>query len=251
MLPVLTYAASAAVRRCARSAPLDVDLATERPRQLRLDGAAFPWRTIAAMSARPTGRGHAAFHVNADIADAVLRYLRQTATTSRARGGARAAGGDRAAMALAGPPRPGRRVPHRRGHRARRVLGHRRRQRLHQPDGRPEPARRGGHRRATARRRRALGSATRRSPRGATRRARSPCPRRRARGPPAGGGPRATAVELRGDGADEYPLLLHPRTRPLSQAGRQAGRPRARPVRRRRSLHGAATRRAPSRTTSR
>jgi hypothetical protein len=50
-------------------------------------------------------------------------------------------GGDRAAVALARPPRRPRRVPHRRRHRARRVHGGGGQQRLHEPDGAAEPAR--------------------------------------------------------------------------------------------------------------
>jgi alpha,alpha-trehalose phosphorylase len=50
--------------------------ATERARQLGLEGAVFPWRTIS--GAECSGywpAGTAAFHVGADIADAVVRYV--------------------------------------------------------------------------------------------------------------------------------------------------------------------------------
>ena len=50
----------------------------ERAAQLGLAGAAFPWRTIHGEECSgywPAGT--AAFHINADIADAVLRYLRR------------------------------------------------------------------------------------------------------------------------------------------------------------------------------
>ena len=60
----------------------------------------------------------------------------------RARGRPRAARRHRAAVALAGPPRLVRRVPHRRRDRPRRVHRDRRQQRLHQPHGAAEPARR-------------------------------------------------------------------------------------------------------------
>jgi alpha,alpha-trehalose phosphorylase len=53
--------------------------AQERARQLGLAGAAFPWRTIngdEASSYWPAGT--AAFHINADIADAVIRYVAAT-----------------------------------------------------------------------------------------------------------------------------------------------------------------------------
>jgi alpha,alpha-trehalose phosphorylase len=54
-------------------------LAKERAAQLGLAGAAFPWRTIAGQECSgywPAGM--AAFHVNADIADAVVRYVEAT-----------------------------------------------------------------------------------------------------------------------------------------------------------------------------
>ena len=67
---------------------------TERARQLRLEGAAFPWRTIRGQECSAYWpAGTAAFHINADIADAVLRYLHATGDEEFARGaGARAAG---------------------------------------------------------------------------------------------------------------------------------------------------------------
>jgi alpha,alpha-trehalose phosphorylase len=54
-------------------------LALERAKTLGLDGAAFPWRTINGEECSgywPAGT--AAFHVNADIADAAVRYLNAT-----------------------------------------------------------------------------------------------------------------------------------------------------------------------------
>ena len=56
-----------------------LDLARERARELGLRGAAFPWRTIHGEECSgywPAGT--AAFHVNADIADAVRRYMLAT-----------------------------------------------------------------------------------------------------------------------------------------------------------------------------
>src|SRR5207237_1428758 len=56
-----------------RHPPLDV--ACERAGQLGLTGAAFPWRTIAGQECSgywPAGT--AAFHINADVADATARY---------------------------------------------------------------------------------------------------------------------------------------------------------------------------------
>ncbi len=79
VLPVLTYTAPETVSDalCWRHSTLD--LATERARQLCLEGAAFPWRTIRGHECSAYWpAGTAAFHINADIADAVLRYLHAT-----------------------------------------------------------------------------------------------------------------------------------------------------------------------------
>ncbi len=60
--------------------------ARERARMLDLRGAAFPWRTITGQECSgywPAGT--AAFHVNADIADAVLRYVDATGDEGFAR----------------------------------------------------------------------------------------------------------------------------------------------------------------------
>jgi alpha,alpha-trehalose phosphorylase len=75
VLPVLSYTAPDAARDalCWRQATLD--LARERAAVLGLKGAAFPWRTIRGQECSgywPAGT--AAFHINADIADAVVRY---------------------------------------------------------------------------------------------------------------------------------------------------------------------------------
>src|SRR5439155_17862384 len=56
-----------------------LDLARERARQLGLEGAVFPWRTIRGQETSgywPAGT--AAFHIAADIADAVARYRAAT-----------------------------------------------------------------------------------------------------------------------------------------------------------------------------
>jgi alpha,alpha-trehalose phosphorylase len=79
VLPVLTYTAPHAARDALRWRHATLDLACERAQQLGLAGAAFPWRTIAGeecSSYWPAGT--AAFHVNADIADAVGRYQAAT-----------------------------------------------------------------------------------------------------------------------------------------------------------------------------
>ncbi|GAB2621077.1 glycosyl hydrolase [Paractinoplanes abujensis] len=75
VLPVLTYTHPASVRQALRWRHSTLDAARERARELRLDGAAFPWRTISGPECSgywPAGT--AALHINADIADAVLRY---------------------------------------------------------------------------------------------------------------------------------------------------------------------------------
>jgi alpha,alpha-trehalose phosphorylase len=86
-LPVLTYTAPAAVRDALRWRRATLDLARARARELRLAGAAFPWRTIHGEECSgywPAGT--AAFHINADIADAVRRYVAATGDTAFERG---------------------------------------------------------------------------------------------------------------------------------------------------------------------
>ncbi len=75
VLPVLSYTAPHAARDALRWRRQTLELAQERARSLGLHGAAFPWRTIHGQECSgywPAGT--AAFHVNADIADAVRRY---------------------------------------------------------------------------------------------------------------------------------------------------------------------------------
>ncbi len=79
VLPVLTYTASAAAADALRWRHSTLDLARERAGQLGLAGAAFPWRTIRGHECSAYWpAGTAAFHVNADIADAVVRYQAAT-----------------------------------------------------------------------------------------------------------------------------------------------------------------------------
>jgi alpha,alpha-trehalose phosphorylase len=76
VLPVLTYTAPALARDALIWRHATLDLARTRARELGLRGATFPWRTIRGeecSSYWPAGT--AAFHVNADIADAVRRYM--------------------------------------------------------------------------------------------------------------------------------------------------------------------------------
>ena len=79
VLPVLTYTEPDAARDALRWRHVTLDLARERAKQLGLEGAAFPWRTIRGQECSgywPAGT--AAFHIGADIADAVQRYYDAT-----------------------------------------------------------------------------------------------------------------------------------------------------------------------------
>jgi alpha,alpha-trehalose phosphorylase len=79
VLPVLTYTKPDAVASALTWRKLTMDIAEERARELGLEGAAFPWRTIRGReSSGYWPAGTAAFHINADIADAVVRYLDAT-----------------------------------------------------------------------------------------------------------------------------------------------------------------------------
>ncbi|MFC4082092.1 glycoside hydrolase family 65 protein [Amycolatopsis samaneae] len=79
VLPVLTYTMPDAARDALRWRHSTMDKAKDRAGQLGLRGAAFPWRSITgAECSAYWPAGTAAFHVSADIADAVLRYLGAT-----------------------------------------------------------------------------------------------------------------------------------------------------------------------------
>ncbi|MGP4089466.1 glycoside hydrolase family 65 protein [Streptomyces sp. KR55] len=79
VLPMLTYTEPSAVRAALMWRRSTLPAARERAAQLRLRGAAFPWRTIeGAECSAYWPAGSAAFHVNADIADAVVRYVSAT-----------------------------------------------------------------------------------------------------------------------------------------------------------------------------
>ena len=75
VLPVLTYTAPRLARNALEWRASTLGQARTRARRLGLQGAAFAWRTIT--GAECSGympAGTAAFHVNADIADAASRY---------------------------------------------------------------------------------------------------------------------------------------------------------------------------------
>ena len=87
VLPVLTMTAPAAAANALRWRHHTLPLAIERGGQHGLKGALFPWRTIggeACSAYWPAGT--AAFHINADIADAVVRYVDATGDEAFDRG---------------------------------------------------------------------------------------------------------------------------------------------------------------------
>jgi alpha,alpha-trehalose phosphorylase len=79
VLPVLTYTHAKAAADSLSWRKLTLPQALDRARELNLQGVAFPWRTLRGQeSSGYWPAGTAAFHINADIADAVVRYLDAT-----------------------------------------------------------------------------------------------------------------------------------------------------------------------------
>ena len=79
VLPVLTYTQPSVAADALRWRHLVLPEARQHAVDLGLAGAAFPWRTIRGQECSgywPAGT--AAFHINADIADAVIRYVDAT-----------------------------------------------------------------------------------------------------------------------------------------------------------------------------
>ncbi|GDY32854.1 glycoside hydrolase family 65 protein [Gandjariella thermophila] len=79
VLPLLTYTVPDAARNALQWRHSTLDKARKRAVQLGQAGAAFPWRSINGEECSgywPAGT--AAFHVNADVADATARYLAAT-----------------------------------------------------------------------------------------------------------------------------------------------------------------------------
>ena len=123
VLPVLTYTVPDAARDALRWRHSTLDQARERAAALGLRGAAFPWRhhqrrgVLRLLAGRhrrvPRQRRHRR------CGRPLRRRHRRRGLRARVR--RRAAGGDRAAVVVARPPRPARRLPHRRRHRAGRV----------------------------------------------------------------------------------------------------------------------------------
>ncbi|WKU03883.1 glycoside hydrolase family 65 protein [Micromonospora sp. HUAS LYJ1] len=76
VLPVLTYTQPSAVRDALYWRHATLEQARERARTLNLAGAAFPWRTIEGPeSSAYWPAGTAAFHIAADVSDALRRYV--------------------------------------------------------------------------------------------------------------------------------------------------------------------------------
>jgi alpha,alpha-trehalose phosphorylase len=79
VLPVLIATAPKAAADALRWRHSTLDLAVERARTLQLRGAAFAWRTIRGQETSAYWpAGTAAFHINADIALAAVRYVQWT-----------------------------------------------------------------------------------------------------------------------------------------------------------------------------
>jgi alpha,alpha-trehalose phosphorylase len=75
VLPLLSYAVPNAAAEALKWRLATIEKARDRAKELGLRGAAFPWRTISgAECGAYWPAGTAAFHINADIAQAVCRY---------------------------------------------------------------------------------------------------------------------------------------------------------------------------------
>ncbi|MGN5733229.1 glycoside hydrolase family 65 protein [Arthrobacter psychrochitiniphilus] len=82
VLPVLTYTVPTAAAYALAWRHSTLQPALDRAAQLGMKGAAFPWRTITgAECSSYWPAGTAAFHVGADIADALVRYMNATGDT--------------------------------------------------------------------------------------------------------------------------------------------------------------------------
>ena len=87
VLPMLSFVAPIATAHALRWRHSTLPDAIRRAAQLGLEGAAFPWRTVAGQECSgywPAGT--AAFHVNADIAVAAVRYVDATGDEEFAQG---------------------------------------------------------------------------------------------------------------------------------------------------------------------
>ena len=144
VLPLLTYTAPDAAAAALHWRHSTLPLARERARTLDLHGRHLPVaddrrRGVLGLLAGGHG-GVPRVRRRRRRGDPLRAGHRRRGL--RARDRRRAAGRDRAAVGVAGPSRRRRRLPHRRRDRARRVQRGGRQQRLHEPDGAAEPARR-------------------------------------------------------------------------------------------------------------
>lgn len=86
VLPVLTYTHPEAVADVLRWRQNTLPAARDRALQLGLRGATFPWRTVTGSECSAYWpAGTAAFHINADVADAVTTYVSATGDEDFAR----------------------------------------------------------------------------------------------------------------------------------------------------------------------
>ena len=252
VMPFLVYTAPNLARSLLHHRYTMLDQARERARQVGLNGALFPWRTINGKEASAYyAAGTAQYHIDADVAYALMQYVRVT-RGPRLPGPLRRRDPRRDGADVGGPwvllVAEARAFRDQRRHGSRRVLDRRRQQRLHQPDGASEPA--VGHRGGGVARGERAGcprppdrshEAAQRRDRGlAPRRRPDVRPLRRRQGaPPAGRrvpGPRG--LGLRRDPARELSAAAAlPPTGDLPAPGDQAGRHRARHVPRGRRVH--------------
>lgn len=87
LMPMMTYVSPSATRDALHWRHSTLDLARSRSKELHLKGATFPWRTIRGEECSTYWpAGTAAFHINADIADAVRRYVNATEDENFERG---------------------------------------------------------------------------------------------------------------------------------------------------------------------
>jgi alpha,alpha-trehalose phosphorylase len=87
VLQVLSYLDAGCVAHALRWRHSTLPDARDRAEQLGLKGATFPWRTITGPECSAYWpAGTAAFHVNGDVADAVIRYVRATGDVEFERG---------------------------------------------------------------------------------------------------------------------------------------------------------------------
>ncbi|WP_153397539.1 glycoside hydrolase family 65 protein [Ornithinicoccus halotolerans] len=79
VLPFLTYTLPYAARSALRFRHLMLDPARDRAAEMSQHGATFPWRTINGKEASAFfAAGTAQYHINADIAHALIKYVRAT-----------------------------------------------------------------------------------------------------------------------------------------------------------------------------